>query len=127
MFRLTILIIIITQTATMQLFQHGLLGELSKWEAVVEHYREHEERQHHHDLVSFLVAHYFGHESDDQDHEEFPCAHYRPSNLIFIAHQYPIHWDFEDINEPAQKHPQPFHPPLIDHYESNGIWHPPSA
>lgn len=127
MLRLVVLFTIIAQTATMQLFQKGILGELTKWDALMEHYHEHQQNQHHANFIEFLFAHYLGHESNDDDHADFPCEHFQPSNLVFVQQCCSIHLKWEVIPEEWQEHPLPNHSLILDRYESNGIWHPPSA
>jgi hypothetical protein len=127
MLRLVLLFTIIAQSATMQLFQNGILGELFKWDALMEHFQEHQQSQHHEQFLEFLFVHYCGHESQDNDHGDFPCAHFQPSNLVFVQQCCSIHLNWELIPEEWQEHPQPNHSLILDRYESNGIWHPPGA
>lgn len=127
MSRSVILFTILLQVATLQMFQNGILGELTKWDALMEHFQEHQKAQHHDHFFEFLLAHYWGHESDDHDHRDFPCEHFQASNIVFVHQCCSIGIHKISTFTSGPNHPNPQHTPLLDRYESNGIWHPPSA
>jgi hypothetical protein len=127
MFKRIALLVLIAQMATMHIFEGGVLVEMFKFDALIEHYHEHKMTDHHSNFADFFVVHYFGHESNDMDHKDFPCQQLHINQMIYVHQNIKL-----SIANPIAQIAEPQHhllinQILIDRYESNGIWHPPSA
>jgi hypothetical protein len=125
MYRLIVFTLML-QVTTLSLWRNGILGEIIKWPALIEHYCEHNE-QGESGIFEFLYDHYVGHESDSTDHANFPFQ---------LAGGIPIHCDFTVSD--YHHYPTSSWVWLANHYVSrkerlhesdvsNGIWQPPTV
>lgn len=120
-----LLILFSIQLGTMSFLEAGLIGEIFKLPALLDHHSHHQQSGES-DLWTFITTHYWGTDADDTDHESFPFQQCSGGHFVkcvptesftSVIHHFFIAYSYSVPRKEIS----------IDSYESLGIWQPPSA
>ena len=83
--RKALLLVIIIQLSSLSLFAGGLLTELCRIPLLIEHFEEHEEKNHEMSILTFLSEHYSQNDSSDSEHGNLPFKSHMHASAILLA------------------------------------------